>query len=161
MGVPGPWHERLPHFRLNFTPSSGAELQAEYFVARQDAVKAILAVEELRKAIKPNLLITEVRTIDADNLWMSPCYQQPTVAIHFTLKPDWPSVSKLLPRIEEKLAPFRARPHWAKMFTMDPQRLQSLYAKLPDFRKLLREFDPQGKFRNRFIDTNLFGPLDS
>ena len=152
MGVPGPWHERLPHFKLNFTPSSGAELQSEYFVPRQMAVEAILAVEGLRDYIKPNLLITEIRTIAADDLWMSPCYKQDSVSIHFTLKPDWPSVKKLLPMIEEKLKPFHARPHWAKLFTMSPSHLKSLYEKLPDFLNLLKEFDPDGKFRNEFMD---------
>src|SRR6267142_5134888 len=152
MGVPGPWHERLPHFKLNFTPSSGAELQSEYFVPRQRAVEAILAVEGLRDQIKPNLLITEIRTIAADDLWMSPCYKQDSVSIHFTLKPDWSGVRKLLPMIEEKLEPFRARPHWAKLFTMSPSHLKSLYEKLPDFLNLLKEFDPDGKFRNEFMD---------
>jgi xylitol oxidase len=140
---------------LNFTPSSGAELQSEYFIPSQNAVDAILAVESLRDQIKPNLLITEIRTIAADNLWMSPCYKQESVSIHFTLKPDWPGVKKLLPMIEKKLEPFHARPHWAKLFTMPPSRLQSLYEKLPDFRKLLAEFDPKGKFRNAFMDSIL------
>jgi xylitol oxidase len=155
MGVPGPWHERLPHFRLNFTPSSGAELQSEYFVPCQDAIEAIRAVEGLRDHIKPNLLITEIRTIAADRLWMSPCYKQDCVSIHFTLKPEWSSVKKLLPLIEEQLAPFHARPHWAKLFTMSPSHLKSLYEKLPDFQKLLAEFDPKGKFRNAFLDAIL------
>jgi len=155
MGVPGPWHERLPHFKLNFTPSSGAELQSEYFVPRQKAVEAILAVEELRDQINPNLLITEIRTIAADNLWMSPSYKQDCVSIHFTLKPNWPSVKKLLPMVEEKLEPFQARPHWAKLFTMAPSLLQSRYEKLSDFKKLLAEFDPNGKFRNAFMNTIL------
>ena len=153
MGVAGPWHERLPHFKLNFTPSSGAELQSEYFVPRRRAVEAILAVEGLRDQIKPHLLITEIRTIAADDLWMSPCYKQDSVSIHFTLKPDWPSVKKLLPMIEKQLAPFHARPHWAKLFTLSPSRLKSLYQKLPDFQKLLTEFDPKGKFRNAFMDS--------
>src|SRR5713101_3217278 len=113
MGIPGPWYERLPHFRMNFTPSSGAELQTEYFVPRERGYEAILAVEQLRNQITPHLFITELRTIDADNLWMSPCYKRPSMAIHFTWKPEWPEVKKVLPLIEEKLAPFDAKPHWA------------------------------------------------
>jgi xylitol oxidase len=120
MGVPGPWYERLPHFRMGFTPSAGKELQSEYFVPRPHAVEAILAVERLRDQVGPSLLITEIRTIAADHLWMSPCYQQDCVTIHFTWKPDWPSVSKLLPVIEAELAPFHARPHWGKLFTTSP-----------------------------------------
>jgi xylitol oxidase len=157
MGVPGPWYDRLPHFRMGFTPSAGKELQAEYFVARKNAVDAILAVEKLRDQVGPHLLITEIRTIAADNFWMSPCYKQDSVTIHFTLKPDWPAVSKLLPVIEKELAPFHARPHWGKLFTMAPAHLASLYEKLPEFVALSRRFDPAGKFHNDFLNTNVFG----
>lgn len=156
MGVPGPWYERLPHFRMGFTPSSGKELQSEYFVPANNAVEAIFAIERLREQIGPHLMISEIRTIDGDNLWMSPCYKQPCVTIHFTWKPDWPSVLKLLPVIEKELAPFNARPHWGKLFTVAPSRLKSLYEKLPDFQKLIKEYDPKGKFRNEFLDRNLY-----
>lgn len=157
MGIPGPWYERLPHFRMNFTPSSGDELQSEYFVPRNKGYEAILAIEKLRDHITPHLFISELRTIDADNLWMSPCYKRPSMAIHFTWKPEWPSVRKLLPMIEEQLAPFQARPHWAKLFTMQPARLKSLYEKLPDYQALLKHYDPRGKFRNEFLNTNIYG----
>ena len=157
MGIPGPWYERLPHFRMNFTPSSGAELQTEYFVPRERGYEAILAVEQLRNQITPHLLITELRTIDADNLWMSPCYKRPSMAIHFTWKPEWPEVKKVLPLIEEKLAPFDAKPHWAKLFTVPPSRLKSLYSRMPDYQALLKQYDPGGKFRNEFLDTNIYG----
>jgi alditol oxidase len=157
MGIRGPWYERLPHFRMDFTPSSGDELQSEYFVPRDKAYEAILAVEELRDHVTPHLLISELRTIDADDLWMSPCYKRPSMAIHFTWKPEWSDVNNVLPRIEDRLAPFDARPHWAKLFTMPPSRLQKLYAKLPDYRKLLQHYDPSGKFRNEYLSTNLYG----
>ena len=157
MGVPGPWYERLPHFRMGFTPSAGKELQSEYFVPRQHAVEAILAVERLHEQVSPRLLITEIRTIAADDLWMSPCYRQPCVTIHFTWKPDWPAVRRLLPVIEKELAPFKARPHWGKLFTMPPTELRSRYEKLPEFIRLSKSYDPSGKFRNEFLNTNIFG----
>jgi xylitol oxidase len=156
MGVPGPWYERLPHFRMGFTPSAGKELQSEYFVPRQHAVEAILAIERLRDQVTPHLLITEIRAIAADELWMSPCYQQPCVTIHFTWKQDWPAVSKLLPIIEKELAPFQARPHWGKLFTTSPKELHAIYKKLPEFVALTRKFDPQAKFRNEFLNTIIF-----
>lgn len=156
MGIPGPWYDRLPHFKLDFTPSNGEELQAEFFVPRQDAVQAIKAVATLSQELKPLLMITEIRTIDADNLWMSPCYQQPSVAIHFTLKQDIEGVNGLLPKIEEKLAPFGVKPHWGKLFTIPPATLQSRYPKLSAFRELSNHYDPEGKFRNDFINRNVF-----
>jgi len=157
MGIYGPWHERLPHFRMDFTPSSGEELQSEYLVPRQHAFAALLAIDQLREHVASLLQISEVRSIAADNLWMSPCYKQACVSIHFTWKKDWPRVRKVLPIIEDQLAVFDARPHWGKLFTMSPRRVQSLYEKLPDFQGLLQNYDPQGKFRNAFLDKYIFG----
>ncbi|TJY43101.1 FAD-binding protein [Cohnella pontilimi] len=151
LGIPGPWHERLPHFRMNFMPSAGDELQSEYLVARQDAYEALCAIGRIRDYIWPHLYISEVRTIAQDNLWMSPQYKRESVAIHFTWKADWGAVQQVLPLIEKQLEPFHARPHWGKLFTMQPDRLQSLYEKLPEFRELLLRYDPQGKFRNAFL----------
>jgi len=156
MGVPGPWFERLPHFRMGFLPSAGDELQSEYFVPRHHALEAILAVERLRHEITPHLLVTEIRAIAADDLWLSPCYQRPSVAIHFTWKQDWNAVKRLLPLIERELAPFSARPHWGKLFTMSPAQLKPLYEKLPAFVQLSNQFDPTGKFRNQFLNTYIF-----
>ena len=156
MGVPGPWYERLPHFRMGFTPSAGKELQSEYFVPRRHAVDAILAVERLHDQVSPHLMISEIRAIAADNLWLSPCYEQPCVTIHFTWKQDWPAVRKLMPGIEKELAPFNARPHWGKLFTTSPADLKSIYKKIPEFVQLSKKYDPQGKFRNEFLNTNIF-----
>jgi alditol oxidase len=156
MGVPGPWYERLPHFRMGFMPSAGKELQSEYFVPRQHAVEAILAVERLREIVGPHLLISEIRTIAADDLWMSTAYQQNSVAIHFTWKQDWPAVSKLLPEIERELAPFNPRPHWGKLFTISPAQLRSRYERLPEFVALAKKLDPQSKLHNKFLERNIF-----
>ena len=157
MGVPGRWYERLPHFKMGFTPSSGKELQSEYFVPMHHAVDAIFAIQRLGKQIAPHLFISEIRTIDADNLWMSPCYNQQSVTIHFTWKQDWTAVKNLLPIIEKELIPFNAKPHWGKLFTMPYSRLHVLYKKMNAFRELAASMDPRGKFRNDFLNRNVFG----
>ncbi|HEX4284686.1 MAG TPA: FAD-binding protein [Terracidiphilus sp.] len=156
LGVPGPWYERLPHFKMNFTPSSGRELQTEYFVPQDKAYEAVMAVEKLRDRITPHLFVTELRTIAADDLWMSMAYQRPSLAIHFTWKPQWPEVRKILPLIEEQLAPFGPRPHWAKLFTLSPARLQAQYARLAEFKAAVQNRDPNAKFRNDFLTKNLY-----
>jgi len=155
-GIPGPWYDRLPHFRSGFTPSSGRELQTEYLLPRDRAYHAILAVEKLRDHITPHLFVTELRTIAADDLWMSTAYQRPSLAIHFTWKPEWPEVRRVLPLIEAQLEPFEARPHWAKLFTIPPSSVQASYARLHQFEALLKRYDPEGKFRNEFIRHNLY-----
>ena len=157
MGVAGPWYERLPHFKMGFTPSSGEELQSEFFVPRQNAIDAILALEKKRDQITPQLMITEIRAIAADNLWMSPCYKQDCIAIHFTWKQHIPEVMQLLPMIEAELAPFNYRPHWGKLFTIAPALLHSRYERLPDFLNLVKEYDPKGKFKNDYLNKNIFG----
>ncbi|MCC5939535.1 MAG: FAD-binding protein [Lunatimonas sp.] len=155
MGLPGPWHLRLPHFKMEFTPSSGAELQSEYFVPRERAVEAIHALYEMGAEIYPHLLISEVRSIAADQLWMSPSYGRDSIALHFTWKPDWASVQKLLPKIESRLKPFGVRPHWGKLFTLQASDLEAQYERIGDFRDLIREYDPKGKFKNDFIANHL------
>lgn len=151
LNLPGPWHERLPHFRMDFTPSSGAELQSEYFVPLADAFDAISAVEELRDRITPHLFVTELRTVAADNLWLSMADARDSLAIHFTWKPEPEAVFLLLPMIEAQLAPFAARPHWGKLFTTPSATLRQLYPRFGAFRELASRLDPQGVFRNDYL----------
>ncbi len=157
LGVVGPWYERLPHFKMNFTPSSGAEIQTEYFVPRSKGYQAIRAVETLRDKITPHLLITEIRAVAADELWTSMAYQRDSLAIHFTFKPETDAINALVPYLEEKLAPFDARPHWAKVFHVPRAQLAARYSKMDAYKALTRQHDPQGRFRNQFLDTNIFG----
>ena len=154
--VVGPWYERLPHFKMGFTPSSGNELQTEFFVPFDRGYEAIRAVETLRDQITPHLLVTELRSIAADDLWMSMAYKQPSLAIHFTWKPEWDAVLKVVPQIEAKLAPFATRPHWAKVFTLQAAQLVGRYPRMNDFKALAREFDPKGKFVNEYLRTDVF-----
>lgn len=156
MGIPGPWYERLPHFKMNFTPSSGAELQTEYFVPIEHGYEAILAVEKLRDQITPHLFVTELRTIAADDLWMSPCHQRPSLAIHFTWKPEWPAVRAILPQIEAQLKPFAVRPHWAKLNTIPAAQLQAQYPMLNSFRALIHQYDPQHRFSNAYLEEKIY-----
>ena len=156
LNVAGAWYDRLPHFKMGFTPSAGVELQSEYFVPMEKGYEAIMSVETLHEEITPHLFISEIRTIDGDNLWMSPCYKKPCVAIHTTWKQDWPTVHRLLPLMEEKLAPFEARPHWGKLFTISPPILKKRIERLPDFVELSRKYDPSRKFVNQFLSENVF-----
>lgn len=156
MGISGPWFDRMPHFKMGFTPSSGVELQSEYFVPRQNAVDAIMAISKLRDQVGPHLFTSEIRTIAADNFWMSPCYKQDSVSIHFTWKQEVEAVGRLMPIIEKELAPLGLRPHWGKLFTIKPEELEKAYERMPEFRELAKQYDPNGKFRNDFLNQNLF-----
>jgi len=153
LGVPGPWHLRLPHFRLEYTPSSGEELQSEYLVPREQASAALAAIDCIRDLVAPVLQISEIRTVAADGLWLSPSYRRPSVAIHFTWIKDTRAVLPVLAAIEEQLAPLLARPHWGKLFTVSPEVVRGLYERLPDFQRLRGHYDPAGKFGNEMVDA--------
>lgn len=152
-GVPGPWHERLPHFRAEFTPSAGEELQSEFLLPRAAAAQAIGALLPLGDRIAPVLQVSEIRTVAADDLWLSPAYGRDSVAFHFTWVKDAAAVTPVLDRIEQALAPLGARPHWGKVFTAPPARVVGLYERAADFRGLMEQFDPDGKFRNAYIEA--------
>ncbi|HEX5851433.1 MAG TPA: D-arabinono-1,4-lactone oxidase [Rubrobacter sp.] len=157
MGVPGPWAERLPHFRLGFTPSSGEEIQSEYLVPRRHAPGAIEAVRSLAGEIQPHLQMSEIRRVAADRLWMSMNYGEDTVGLHFTWKRRPDEVGDCLVRIEAALAPFEARPHWGKMFAAEAEAIAPLYPRLPDFVRLMERLDPRGAFRNPWLEARVLG----
>ncbi|WP_330460541.1 FAD-binding protein [Streptomyces sp. NBC_00820] len=150
-GVPGPWHERLPHFRAEFTPSSGAELQSEYLLPRASAVDALHALDAIRSAVAGVLLTCEVRTVAADRQWLSPAHARDSVALHFTWVEDTAAVLPVVRRVEEALDAFEPRPHWGKVFCVPAAVLRRRYARLADFRALTEALDPAGKFSNAFV----------
>ena len=157
LGRPGPWSDRLPHFRMGFTPSSGEELQSEYLLPRRHAVEAIEAVRTLADKIRPILQVSEIRTVAADRLWMSTSYGQDTACIHFTWKHERDAVEDVLVQLETVLAPFGARPHWGKLFDADATAIAPLYERMPDFVRLVERLDPRGAFRNSWLEARLLG----
>lgn len=157
LGQAGPWSDRLAHFRMDFTPSAGDELQSEYLVPREHAVAAIQAIRQLSPVISPLLLISEVRSIAADELWLSGNYDRDGIALHFTWKPQQEAVEAILPQIENALAPFAARPHWGKIFAAQVSELGGLYPKFNNFIALADRLDPAGKFRNEYLRRTVFG----
>ena len=152
LGVPGPWWDRLPHFRLEYTPSDGDELQTEYLVPRTSALDAIRAIRGLHDRLEQILLVAEIRTIAADDLWLSPSHDVDCVALHFTWRMDVPRVEQFLPVLDDALAPFTARPHWGKVFETTPERLLAAYPRLPEFAALVERRDPDGTFANELTD---------
>ena len=155
-GIAGPWSDRLAHFKLGFTPSNGDELQSEYLVPRRNAVEAIEAVRSLGARIAPLLLVTELRTMAADSLWLSGAYETDAVGIHFTWKPLGAEVGALLPAIEQLLLPLGARPHWGKVFTARVGQIEGQYPRFDDFRALAARLDPQRKFGNAFLERAVY-----
>ena len=156
LGAPGPWYERLPHFQLAFTPSNGDEVQTEYLVARDRAAEVIAGLRGFAARIAPLLQVCEIRTVAADDLWLSPAYRQDSVAFHFTWRNDEPAVRRLLPELEAAISGCRPRPHWGKLFAADAADLSDRYQKLPEYRALARRLDPDGVFRNDFLDRLVF-----
>jgi xylitol oxidase len=157
LGVPGAWLHRLPHFRLDAVPASGDEVQTEYMVSRQVAVQALRALRELVPRFQPHLWISELRTVAADDLWLSTAYGTDTLCLHFSWRRDEEAVAQLLPELEAALAPFAPRPHWGKVFLTPAEEIQPRYERFDDFRRLAGTLDPRGAFRNEFLDRHLWG----
>ena len=155
VGVPGRWHERLPHFRPEFKPSVGDELQSEYLLPVARAVPALHALNEIRDRLAPVLRICEIRVAAADDLWLSTCYHRDSVAFHFTWIADTAAVLPVITDLERQLAAFAPRPHWGKVFTTPPEEFRSSYERLPDFLALMHRLDPTGKFGNSYTTRNL------
>jgi alditol oxidase len=155
LGQPGPWNERLPHFRLDFVPSSGEELQTEYFVPFAQAADALRALDDIHDEIAQALQVSELRTIAGDDLWLSPSYHRDSVALHFTWVPNEAAVVPVVTAMEQRLTPFGVRPHWGKVFTVPAADIDGQYERLPDFRALARQYDPAGKFRNQMVQDVL------
>ena len=155
LGVPGPWYQRLPHFRPEFMPSAGDELQSEYLLPAARAVPALHALADIRDRLAPVLRICEIRAVAADDLWLSTSYRRDSVAFHFTWIADPPAVLPVVTLLENRLAPYDPRPHWGKVFTTPPDALRAAYERLPDFLALVRHFDPAGKFRNSYTSRLL------
>jgi xylitol oxidase len=142
---------------MGFTPSAGDEIQSEYLVARRHAVAAIDALLGVRSMVAPLVQVSEIRTIAADRLWMSPQYGQDTIGFHFTWQPDQPAVERALVEIERVLAPFSFRPHWGKLFLAEAETIGPRYPRVNDFAALVRRFDPRGAFRNRWLERHVLG----
>ena len=152
-GLPGPWFERLPHFKLDFTPSFGDELQTEYFIDRKDAPAALNAIYKIRKELSELIMVCEMRTVAQDENWLSEAYGRETFVFHFTWRPNIPAVEKLLLKIEASLEPFMARPHWGKVFTNTAFDFSSLYPKFNSFLTYRSTYDPSRKFVNKLLET--------
>ena len=156
-GISGAWWDRLPHFRMGFTPSAADEIQSEYLLPRRHAVSAIDAVRALSRTVRPLLHVSEIRTIAADRLWMSPQYGRDAVGIHFTWRREPAAVERAVAAVEAALAPFEARPHWGKLFVARAAEIGPLYARLPDFVRLAERLDPRGAFRNDWLCEHVLG----
>jgi xylitol oxidase len=154
-GVPGPWNDRLAHFKLGFTPSNGDELQSEFLVPRRSIIEALTSIRAIGDQIAPHLLVTELRTMRADHLWLSGAYETDAVGVHFTWKKEPEEVAALLPTIEAIVLPLGARPHWGKVFAAGLDQLAPLYPRFDDFVALARKYDPDGVFRNDFLARKL------
>ena len=152
LAVPGGWADRLPHFRMGFTPSAGEEIQSEYHLPRAHAAEAIEAVRGLADGLRPVLQVSEIRTIAADRLWVSPQYERDGVALHFTWEREPAAVERAVAALEAALEPFSPRPHWGKLFLAAPR-----YERLADFAALAERVDPRGAFRNAWLERSVFG----
>lgn len=156
LGEPGPWCERLPHFKVEALGDTGSEMQAEYMVDRKDAPAGFRALKEISDVSRPYILAAEVRSVAADDLWLSTAYQRETICLHYACIADQGVPNEMLPVVEKALEPYAPRPHWGKLFVAPAAELAPRYPRMADFRALANRLDPEGKFRNAFLEAHVF-----
>lgn len=150
-GVIGPWHERLPHFKMDFMPSAGAELQSEFFVHISDLQNALESLWKISEDIARVVQISEIRFVREDNLLLSPAKGRDIACIHFTWQPDIAAVEPVIRKVESALEHLNPAPHWGKLFSIPPDQLAVAYPGLTEFKSLAAKLDPNRKFINNFL----------
>ena len=89
----------------------------------------------------------EYRTVAADDAYLSPMYERPTVTLSLH------QAARLEHRhfFADAEAVFRnhqGRPHWGKIHSLDAKQLRELYPEWEAFAKVRAELDPKGVFLN-------------
>lgn len=153
LGTPGPWHERLPHFRMGFAPSSGDEIQSEWHVPARDGAASIDAVRSTADHFSDVLMVTEIRTVATDQLLLSPQFDQETVSLHFTWANRPSEVAEAVSAVEHALAPFAPRAHLGKVFSKGLTGIDS--ARRDRFVEQCRTWDPNQVFWSQWLEENL------
>nr|WP_183754477.1 D-arabinono-1,4-lactone oxidase [Rhizobium sp. BK181] len=155
LGQYGRWSDRLPHFKMGFTPSNGEEIQSEFHIPREYGAASIDALLSIREKFAHLVQAAEFRTVAADELWLSPQYRRDTLSIHFTWTRDQDAVNAAARHIEQALSPFAPLPHWGKVFT--GHHVGGKYEKLAEFAHLRDRMDPERTFSNPWLETVVFG----
>ncbi len=125
--------------------------ELEYFVPLERGPEAMRAMRELMLASLPlSVFPLEIRTVGADNAYLSPNHGRASAVISVSGQPGtdyWP----YLRAVDALLTQFDARVHWGKLHFLTPERLHALYPRAQDFIAIRRELDPQGMFLNAHL----------
>ena len=159
LGVAGPWSDRLPHFRMGFTPSSGEEIQSEFLVPRQHAVGGDPApCAPWARPLRPLLQVTRDphdrgrRAVDEPAVPAGDRRHPLHVDARARRRSRacWSSSRRRWPRSR------RARTG-ARLFRAPAAEIAPLYERLPDFARLAQRLDPRGAFRNDWLERHVLG----
>ena len=94
----------------------------------------------------------QVRTVKADDFWLSMNYQRDSCHVTQLLYlPINPVRRFYFGEFFEKTRKFSGRPHWGKEFQTTAREMKRVYPKMDDFLALRQDFDPKGIFVNDFL----------
>ncbi len=127
--------------------------EMEYSVPASDGPACLAAIRDLYQNRFPTVKwAVEYRTVAADDVWISPAYQRPTVTIsvHMDINED---SDLLYAACEEVFRSFAGRPHWGKVNSMTGAEFASHYSRWDDWWAARDAADPTGTFLNSYLHS--------
>lgn len=113
--------------------------------------EAIAAMRDLMLARQPIAVFPmEVRTVAAEDAWLSHSYGRDSVVISVSGQPGT-DYGPYLREVDALLGGLDARVHWGKLHLLTRDGLLARYPRAADFIALRRELDPDGVFLNEHL----------
>ncbi len=132
--------------------------EMEYAIPRENAREAMEGIRKLIDANGFNVNFPiEFRVVKSDDILLSPAHGRETcyIAVHMYQKMDYVPYFKA---VEELMMGFGGRPHWGKLHFRTAGDLRPAYPRWDDFIAVRNKLDPQGVFRNAYLDRVLGPP---
>lgn len=130
--------------------------EMEYHLPFEVGARALREVLTLMERDFPEVYFPlEVRSVMADETWLSPFYRRATcsIAVHHDAAEDPAAFFRAVEPIFRK---YDGRPHWGKMHSLSARDFATLYPRFRDAMEVRRDIDPD----NRFISPYLAKILD-
>ncbi|WP_434740466.1 D-arabinono-1,4-lactone oxidase [Micromonospora sp. SH-82] len=146
----GPTHHTIPRSRDLRFEEIEYMLPVEAFAACFAEVRRRI-MQRHRRVVGWRVL---VRTIAADDIWLSNAYGRATMTIACLQNVDLP-YEDYFRDMEAVFRQYGGRPHWGKKHWLTARELRPLYPRWDDFQRLRRRLDPDGVFLSADLATLL------
>jgi L-gulonolactone oxidase len=136
-------------------------VEMEYAVPRSELTQLLLQVRDLieTEGLRVDFPV-EVRVAAADDIPLSTAHGRATgyLAVHLSAGTPRPRIERYFRGVEGLMLDAGGRPHWGKLHFQDAAGLSPRYPDWDRFRRVRTRVDPDGRFRNRYLDRVLGPP---